>query len=125
MVSLLNSVHCALPFWFVYISNTLCVDNDLYVEVTNREPNLSEMDQYMANLENSKKERSLPSIEVERSQTRGPSIVENPSEDYEIAMNHCIIGFSEKMSTIASSIEPLVATFNLNKGRTIDSNEVR
>ena len=124
MVFFLNSVHYVLPFLFVYISNTLCVDNDLQVEGTNREPNLSEMTQYMADLENSKKERSLPSVEVERSQTRGPSTVENISEDYNNAMNRCIIGLSEKMSTIASSIEPLVAAFNLNKGKTIDSNEV-
>ena len=82
------------------------------------------MDQYMADLENSKKERALPSVEVERSQTRGPSTVENISGDYNIAMNRCIIGFSEKMSTIASSIEPLVVAFKLNKGRTINSNEV-
>ena len=124
MVFLLNSVHCVLPFLFVYISNTLCVDNDLQVEGTNREPNLSEMTQYMADLENSKKERSLPSVEVERSQTRGPSTIENPSEDYIIAMNHCIIGLSEKKSTTASSIEPLFVAFKLNQGFPIDSNEV-
>ena len=73
------------------------------------------MAQYMVDLQNYKKERSLPYIEVERSQKRGPSTIENISEDYNIAMNHCIIGLSEKMSTIASSIEPLAAAFNLNK----------
>ena len=99
--------------------------NDLQVEGTNREPNLSEMTQHMADSEISKKERSLPSIEVERSQIRGTSTVENISEDYNIAMNHCIIGLSEKMLTIASSIEPLVAAFKLDKGFPIDSNEVR
>ena len=62
---------------------------------------------------------SLPSVEVERIQTRGPYTVENISEDYNIVMNRCLIGLSEKMSTIASSIEPLVAAFKLNKGRTI------
>ena len=104
MVFLLNSVHCVLPFLFFYISNTLCVDNDLQVEGTNREPNLSEMTQYMADLENSKKERSLPSVEVERSQTRGPSTIENISEDYNIAMNHCIIGLLEKMNHCNESL---------------------
>ena len=78
----------------------------------------------MENLENFKKERSLPSIEVERIQTRGPYIVENHSEDYSNEMNHCINGLLEKMSTISSSIEPLIATFKLNKGFSIDSNEV-
>ena len=82
------------------------------------------MAQYMEYLENSKKERSLPSVEVKRSQTRGPSTIENISEDYNIAMNRCIIGLSKKMSTISSSIEPLVVAFNLNKGKTIYSNEV-
>ena len=67
----------------------------------------------------------MPYVEVERSQTRGPSTVENLSKDYNIAMNDCVMGLLEKMSTIASSIEPLVVAFNLNKGRTIDSNEVR
>ena len=79
----------------------------------------------MVYLENSKKERSFPFVEVERSQTRGPYTIENPSEDYNIGINRCIIGLSEKMSTIASSIEPLVVAFKLNKGRPIDSNEVR
>ena len=82
------------------------------------------MAQYMADLENYKKERSLAYVEVERSQKRGPSTVENLSKDYNIAMNCCIIGLSEKMSTIASSVEPLVAAFKSNKKRTIDSNEV-
>ena len=83
------------------------------------------MTQYMVYLENSKKERSLPSVEVERSQTRGPSIIENFSDDYNIAMNCCINGLSENMSIIASSIEPLIHAFKLNKGFPIDSNEVR
>ena len=83
------------------------------------------MAQYMAYLEKSKEERSFPSVEVERSQIRGPSTIENISEDYNIAMNHCIIGLSEKMLTIASSNETLVAAFKLNKGFHIDSNEVR
>ena len=90
------------------------------------------MVQYMAYLENSKKyymsknpiESSFPSVEVEKSQTRGPSIVENHSEDYSNEMNHCINGLSEKMSTISSSIEPLIVAFKLNKGFSIDSNEV-
>ena len=82
------------------------------------------MAQYMEDLEIYKKESSLPSVEVKIIQTRCPSIIENPSEDYNIAMNRCIIWFSEKMLTIASSTEPLVATFKLNKGFPIDSNEV-
>ena len=82
------------------------------------------MAQYMEDVENYKKERSLPSVEVERIQTRGPTTVENISEDYNIAMNRCIIGLSEKMLTIASSIEPLVIAFKLNKGFPIGSNEV-
>ena len=82
------------------------------------------MAQYMEDIENSKKEISFTSIEVERSQRRGPSTIENPSEEYNIVMNHCINGLSEKMSTMASSIEPLVVTFKLNKGFPIDSNEV-
>ena len=69
------------------------------------------MAQYMEDLENSKKESFLPSVEVKRLQTRGPSTIENPSENYNIAMNHCINGLSEKMSTITSSIEPLVVAF--------------
>ena len=117
-------MYIVFPFLFVYISNTLCVDNDLQVEGTNREPNLSEMAQYMEDVENYKKERSLPSVEVERIQTRGPSIIENHSKDYSNEMNHCINGLSEKMSTISSSIEPLIDAFKLNKGFSIDSNEV-
>ena len=66
----------------------------------------------------------MPSVEVERSQTRGPSTVENISEDYNIAMNRCINGLLEKMSTTTSSFEPLIAAFKLNKGFPIDSNEV-
>ena len=62
------------------------------------------MAQYMEDLENSKKERSLPSVEVERSQMRFPSTAENPSEDYNNAMNIYINGLSEKMLTIASFI---------------------
>ena len=78
----------------------------------------------MAYLENSKKKSSLPSVEVERSQTRSPSTVENHSENYNNAMNHCKNGLSEKMLTISSSIEPLIDAFKLNKGFSIDSNEV-
>ena len=83
------------------------------------------MAQYMEDLENSKKERSLSSVEVERIQKKCRSTVENQSEDYEISMNRCIIGFPEKILAIASSIEPLVDAFKLNKGRVIYSNEVR
>ena len=79
----------------------------------------------MVDLQNYKKERSLTYIEVKRSQKRGPSTIENLSEDYNIAMNDFVIGFSQKMSTIASSIQPLVAAFKLKKKRTIDSNDVR
>ena len=82
------------------------------------------MSQYMADLENYKKESSLPSVEVKIIQTRCPSIIENPSEDYNIAMNRCINGLLEKMSTTTSSFEPLVAAFKLNKGFRIESNEV-
>ena len=82
------------------------------------------MSQYMVDLENSKKDSSLPFVEVERSQTRGPSTVEKHSEDYKNVMNCCINGLLENMSIIASSIEPLVSTFKLNKGFPIDSNEV-
>ena len=90
------------------------------------------MVQYMAYLENSKKyymsenpiDISMSSVEVERIQTRGPSIVKNHSEDYSNEMNHCINGLSEKMLTISSSIEPLIDAFKLNKGFYIDSNEV-
>ena len=67
----------------------MCEGNLMSV-YTNRETNLSEIDQDMEYLENSKKESPLPSVEVDRSQTRGPYIIENPREDYSNAFNHFI-----------------------------------
>ena len=106
------------------------VDNDLKVEGTNKEPGLNEIDQFMEDLENSKRhympkypiESSLPSFEVERSQIRATYTIENHSEDYNNAMK-CINGLVETMSTIASSIQPLVVAWK-KKEFNIDLNEV-
>ena len=108
----------------------MCVDNDSYVEGTNRQPSLSEMAQYIIDLENSKYndmpknliESSLPSIEVKRIQIVATSTIQNHSEDYNHAMK-CINGLEETMLTIASSIEPLVVAWK-KKEFNIDLDEV-
>jgi hypothetical protein len=71
------------------------------------------------NIENSKDnkmsknttESPLPSVEVQRSQIGATSNVENPSDDYNHAMK-CINGLAETMSSLVSSIKPLVVAWN-------------
>ena len=88
------------------------------------------MAHYMADLENSKHnymsenpvESSFPSIDVESRQIGALSTVENHSKDYNHAMQ-CITGLAKTMSTIASSIKPLVAAWK-KKEFNIDLDEV-
>lgn len=89
------------------------------------------MAHYMADLENSKHnymsenpiESYFPYIDIESRQIGALSIVENHSKDYNHAMQ-CITSLAKKMSTIASSIKPLVAAWKKNEFN-IDLDEVR
>lgn len=88
------------------------------------------MAQYMEDLKNSKHnymsknpiENSFPSIEVESRKRGASSIVENHSEDYNHEMKY-ITDLAKTMSTIASSIEPLVVVWK-KKEFNIDLDEV-
>jgi hypothetical protein len=83
----------------------------------------------MADIDNSKHkhisknpiERSFPSNEVEKILTTYTS-VENDSENYKHVME-CINGLTKTVSTIATSIEPIVASWK-NKGCRSDLDEV-
>lgn len=57
---------------------------------------------------------SLPSIEVESRKRGASSTIENHSEDYNHVMK-CITSLEKTMSTIASSIEPLVVAWKKNE----------
>ena len=64
--------------------------------------------------------RSLPSNDFEKSLTTSTA-VENNDEKYEHIMK-CISGLTKSVSTLATSIQPIVASWK-NKGCS-DSNEV-
>jgi hypothetical protein len=66
-------------------------------------------------------ERSFPSNEVEKILTTYMS-VENYSENYKHVME-CINGLTKTVSTIATSIEPIIASWK-NNGCCIDLYEV-
>ena len=89
------------------------------------------MAHYMEDLENSKHNYMsenpigsyFPSIDVESRQIGALSTIENHSKDYNHAMQ-CITGLAKTMSTIASSIKPLVVAWK-KKEFNIDLDEVR
>ena len=88
------------------------------------------MAHYMVDLENSKHnymsknpiESSFPSIDIESRKIGALSTIENHSKDYNHAMQ-CITGLAKTMSTIASSIKPLVVAWK-KKEFNIDLDDV-
>ena len=87
------------------------------------------IDRVFADLGNSKKKhisripisRSLQSIDFEKSLTTSTS-AENSGESYKHIME-CISGLTKTVSTIATSIEPIVASWR-NKGFRSDLDDV-
>jgi hypothetical protein len=61
------------------------------------------------------KKSPLPSVELWRIQIGATSNFETPSDDYNHAMK-CINGLAETMSSLVSSIKPLVIAWNKARG---------